>query len=111
MTGNQKGMQIFDPMVFVNIERYQKINIHAQNLDQVYPNKENMSVVNNMTFFNQCLKRFPIVSFSLTQGAKPYLTVRHKNYAIGNQEELDRQREDAELSLLFEQILASRIFR
>ncbi len=111
VTGNQKGMQIFDPMVFVNIERYQKINIHAQNLDQVYPNKENMSVVNNMTFFNQCLKRFPSVSFSLTQGAKPYLTVRHKNYAIGNQEELDRQREDAELSLLFEQILASRIFR
>lgn len=111
VTGNQKGMQIFDPMVFVNIERYQKINIHAQNLDQVYPNKENMSVVNNMTFFNQCLKRFPSVSFSLTQGAKPYLTVRHKNYAIGNQEELDRQREDAELNLLFEQILASRIFR
>ena len=110
VTGNQKGMQIFDPMVFVNIERYQKINIHAQNLDQVYPNKENMSVVNNMTFFNQCLKRFPSVSFSLTQGAKPYLTVRHKNYAIGNQEELDRQREDAELNLLFEQILASRIF-
>ena len=111
VTGNQKGMQVFDPMVFVNIERYQKINIHAQSIDQVYPSAERMSVANNMAFFNQCLKRFPNVSFSLTQGAEPYLTVRQQTYAIANQEEFKLQLEDPQLNLLFEQILATRILR
>ena len=109
VTGNQKGIQVFDPMVFVNIERYQKINIHAQSLDQVYPSAEHMSVANNMTFFNQCLKRFPSVSFSLLQGAEPYLIVRQKTYAITNQEEFNQQLKVTELNLLFEQILATRI--
>ena len=50
-TGNQKGIQVFDPRVFINIERYQKINIHAQNAQQVYPNEKIMAVANNMSFF------------------------------------------------------------
>jgi hypothetical protein len=109
VTGNQKGIQVFDPMVFVNIARYQKINIHAQSLEQVYPSAKHMSVANNMTFFNQCLKRFPSVSFSLVQGAEAYLIVRQKTYAITNQEEFNQQLKVTELNLLFEQILATRI--
>jgi hypothetical protein len=108
VTGNQKGIQVFDPMVFVNIERYQKINIHARSLNEVYPSAELMSVANNMTFFNQCLKRFPQASFSLAQGAEPYLIVRQKTYTISHQEEFNQQLEDPQLSLLFEQILGNR---
>ncbi|MGY8862115.1 MAG: hypothetical protein ACKVJ2_05745, partial [Pseudomonadales bacterium] len=84
--------------------------IHAQSLEQVYPSAKHMSVANNMTFFNQCLKRFPNVSFSLVQGAEPYLIVRQKTYAITNQEEFNQQLKVTELNLLFEQILATRIF-
>lgn len=110
VTGNQKGIQVFDPMVFVNIERYQKINIYARNLEEVYPSAELMSVANNMSFFNQCLKRFPMASFSLAQGCEPYLIVRQKTYTISHQEEFNLQREDPQLKLLFEQILGARTY-
>jgi len=110
VTGNQKGIQVFDPMVFVNIERYQKINIYARNLEEVYPSAELMSVANNMSFFNQCLKRFPMASFSLEQGCEPYLIVWQKTYTISHQEEFNLQREDPQLKLLFEQILAARTY-
>ena len=110
VTGNQKGIQVFDPMVFVNIERYQKINIYARNLEEVYPSAELMSVANNMRFFNQCLKRFPMASFSLAQGCEPYLIVRQKTYTISHQEEFNLQREDPQLKLLFEQILGARTY-
>lgn len=107
-TGNQKGIQVFDPMVFINIERYQKINIHAQSAAQVYPSDETMAVANNMDFFNQCLKRFPSAFFRRSQANEPYLIVRQKSYTISHQEEFDLQRKDPELDLLFEQILMHR---
>ena len=109
--GNQKGMQVFDPMVFVNIERYQKINIYAQSLAQVYPSSKRMAIANNMTFFNQCLKRFPKVCFSVRQDSDPYLIVRQKTYTLPDPTLFDQQLEDPTLKILFEQILINRILR
>ena len=111
VTGNQKGMQVFDPMVFINIVRYQKINIYAQSLQQVYPTGERMSIANNISFFSQCLTRFPYVAFSLKQGAEPYLIIRQKTYSVTQQQEFNQQLKDPELNLLFEHILTTRILR
>ena len=111
VTGNQKGMQVFDPMVFVNIERYQKINIYAQSLAQVYPSSERMAIANNMTFFNQCLKRFPQVSFSVEQGTAAYLIVRQKTYTVIDLTAFNQQLADPMLKVLFKQVLADRILR
>ena len=111
VTGNQKGISVFDPMVFINIERYQKINIHAQCLGEVYPTGERMAVANNMVFFNQCLQRFPNVSFSENPQAAPYLTIRHKTYTIGHQQALTKIRKDPALDQLFELILSPRSAR
>ena len=104
-------MSVFDPMVFINIERYQKINIHAQCLGEVYPTGERMAVANNMVFFNQCLQRFPNVSFSENPSAEPYLTIRHKTYTIGLQKTLTEIRKNAALDQLFELILSPRSAR
>ena len=111
VTGNQKGMQVFDPMVFVNIERYQKINIYAKSLQQVYPSAERMSIANNITFFSQCLKRFPYVAFSIKQGAEPYLIIRQQTYSVTHQQEFNQQLENPLLNVLFEHILTTRILR
>ena len=111
VTGNQKGMQVFDPMVFINIERYQKINIYARSLDQVYPNAERMAVSNNMAFFNQCLRRFPSVSFSNSPEQTAYLHIHQKTYTVEDQAALNQQRQDAQLDQLFELILSPRIAR
>jgi hypothetical protein len=98
-------------MVFINIERYQKINIYARRLDQVYPNAERMAVSNNMAFFNQCLRRFPSVSFSNSPEQTAYLHIHQKTYTVEDQAALDQQRQDAQLDQLFELILSPRIAR
>ena len=108
VTGNQKGMSVFDPMVFVNIERYQKINIHAQTPAQVYPNAERMAIENNMVFFNQCLLRFPTVSFSRSPDQAPYLVVKHKTYTVHDETCLKALRENTQLDVLFNLILNPR---
>ena len=98
-------------MVFINIERYQKINIYAQSLEQVYPDAKSMLIANNMNFFNQCLKRFPSVSFSLKQGAEAYLVVRQKTYTVTQPKLFKLQCQQPELNTLFEQVLRSRMNR
>ena len=108
-SGNQKGMSVFDPMVFINIERYQKINIHAQSIDEVYPTDERMAVSNNMAFFNQCLRRFPNVSFSLGPDQPAYLHIKQKTFTLVDQTCLAQQRKDPQLDQLFDLILSSRV--
>ena len=102
-------MLVFDPMVFINIERYQKINIHAQNTAEVYPSEERMSVSNNMAFFNQCLRRFPSVSFSLGPDEPEYLHIKQKTFTLVDQAIFAQLNEDPQLQQLFELILSPRV--
>ncbi len=102
-------MLVFDPMVFINIERYQKINIHAQNSAEVYPSEERMAVSNNMAFFNQCLRRFPCVSFSFGPDQPEYLHIKQKTFTVMDAPGFELLRQDPQLNLLFELILSPRV--
>ena len=75
---------------------------------KVYPDAKGIALANNMNFFNQCLKRFLKVSFSLQQDAEPYLVVHHKTYAITQSKVFKKQLQRPDLDNLFEQILVSR---
>ncbi|HET6720008.1 MAG TPA: hypothetical protein VFH22_10195, partial [Rhodocyclaceae bacterium] len=61
--GNQHRMTIYDPLSLIDIERYQKINIHAVSRDQVYPSNEDFSVAANAGFLKEILRRIPQVDF------------------------------------------------
>ena len=61
--GTQKKINIIDPLAFINIERYQKINIKAKSPEQVYPDMSVLSVANNIGFLNQCILKIPEVNF------------------------------------------------
>lgn len=61
--GNQHRMTIYDPLSLIDIERYQRINIHAVSRDQVYPPNEDYSVAANAGFLKEILRRIPQVDF------------------------------------------------
>ena len=62
--GNQHEMTIYDPLSLVDIERYQKINIHAQSPGQVYPPGQDFSIAGNVDFLKDILQRIPVVNFA-----------------------------------------------
>jgi len=73
--GNQDVMNIHNPMAFIDIERYQKINIKAQSPAEVYPEKTDFSVINNAGFLRQCISRIGQVNFIDEHSGKCYLDV------------------------------------
>jgi len=62
-TGNRNFMAIHDPLGLINIDRYQKINVHARCREEVYPDGEALAVGNNLGFLRQCLRAIPVVRF------------------------------------------------
>jgi hypothetical protein len=62
-TGNRDFMAIYDPLGLINIDRYQKINIHARCREEVYPDGDALAVSNNLGFLRQCLRAIPVVRF------------------------------------------------
>ncbi len=61
--GNQQEITILNPLAFIDIERYQKINTKAKTPAQVYPDKGTFSVKDNLGFLTKCLAEIPLVHF------------------------------------------------
>ncbi|MFC6671502.1 hypothetical protein ACFQDL_16575 [Marinobacterium aestuariivivens] len=73
--GNQNEMTILDPLAFVNIVRYQKINIKAKSPEEVYPEPEVLAVRNNLSFLAKCLGKIPRINFIDETSNEVYLRV------------------------------------
>ncbi|MFT4650183.1 MAG: hypothetical protein ACI8XX_002287 [Polaribacter sp.] len=72
--GTQGSMNIFDPMGFVNIERYQKINVMAKTPDEVYFDTEKFSVEKNLDFLKHCISKIDTVQFTDPNSNITYLS-------------------------------------
>lgn len=86
-SGDRACMAIYDPEGLVNVERYQKIDIHARARDEVYPVDGTMAVRHNLTFLRQCLRSIPVVRFFDGPAGRPYL-----EHASGSFKVLDTPR-------------------
>ena len=76
-TGNQHVMDIVDPLSLIDIERYQKINLHATSPEQVYPSHEDFSVAGNTGFLKELLRRIPLVNFRASPDGAIYARCRN----------------------------------
>jgi hypothetical protein len=74
--GNQQEMVILNPLAFIDIERYQKINIKAKLPGEVYPDHAALSARNNLGFLMQCLGKIPVVHFMDEATNETYLRVQ-----------------------------------
>lgn len=61
--GSQRKMNIFDPIGFVNIERFQKINVKATTPAEVYSDTKIFVVEKNLGFLKLCISKIETVNF------------------------------------------------
>jgi hypothetical protein len=80
--GDHDGMTIFDPVALVDIERYQKIAIHAQTPDTVYPPAAELAAARNAGFLRDCLRRITRVDFADPQSRLAYARAEHGALAV-----------------------------
>lgn len=80
--GTQSAMEILDPVAFVNIQRYQHINVMAESPAAVYPQDQMLDVENNMEFLSQCIAKIEKVKFIEPESGQVYLRSIHRQFEI-----------------------------
>jgi len=102
--GDRGGMVIYDPLGFIDIERYQKINIHAEAPEQLYPPPADLAVAANRGFLRECVRRIPTVDFVERASGLAYLRARQGRVEVLDAALLARVLEDAELAAALSEI-------
>ena len=106
--GTQQEMTIIDPIGLINIERYQKINIYAQSETEVYPAAEQLDIIKNCSFLQQCIVMLPKVAFVTNQQNNPYLIIEQTHYQIIDAELFEELKSNPELKDVFQILLCSK---
>jgi len=96
--GDRSGMVIYDPAVFIDIERYQKIDIHARAPEELYPPPPDMTVAVNSGFLKECLRRIATVEFVDRDSGIAYLRARQGCFEVLDAALLARVLQDAEVA-------------
>ena len=102
--GTQAHMDIFDPIAFVNIERYQKINVMARSLDAVYPEPSVLEVAKNIGFLQQCIRKIEHIRFLDLASDRTYVTATDGKFQVTDVELLATKLLDPDLSSIFLQL-------
>ena len=96
--GDRDGMLIYDPVALVDIERYQKVDIHARSPQEVYPPAAEMAVAANCGFLRECVRRIPRIEFVEPDSGLAYLRIKRDDYEILDPAALARMLGNAELA-------------
>lgn len=75
--GTRNSLTVIDPRVFVDIVRYQKIDIFATSSSDVYPATTEMTVAKNFDFLQQCIRWISHVRFITEATGRPYLQIQN----------------------------------
>ncbi|MGA0033171.1 MAG: hypothetical protein ACO3HA_07530 [Burkholderiales bacterium] len=70
-------LNVLDVKGLLDIERYRKINVDAQDAQSVYPDREAMAPQRNTEFLAQCLRRLPAVNFADRDSGRIWLRTEH----------------------------------
>jgi hypothetical protein len=65
-------MNILDVKGLIDVDRFRKINVHADCPEAVYPPPEKMAVEHNALFLLQCIRRLPAVNFVRRESGRVY---------------------------------------
>lgn len=80
--GDRNGMVIYDPVAFIDIERYQKIDIHARAPAELYPPLADMAVAANSGFLKECVRRIGTLEFVDRSSGIAYLRAHQGNFEV-----------------------------
>jgi thymidylate kinase len=108
--GNQSEITIHDPVAFIDIERYQKIDIHARSREEVYPPAAVMAASRNTRFLKECIRRIEVVNFVDWASGTAYLRARNGVFEVLDTALFARVLTDEEAVAVFGEI-APRVVR
>lgn len=80
--GTQTKLNIVKVTAFIDIERYQKINIKAKSPEEVYAKHKAYSVESNIGFLKQCLVRIPQINFIDESTGRTYVRVQNGVFEV-----------------------------
>jgi hypothetical protein len=80
--GDRGGMLIYDPLAFIDIERYQKVDIHAATPEEIYPPAADLAIAANCGFLRECVRRMASVEFVDRDSGIAYLLVRRGSVEV-----------------------------
>ena len=103
-SGDRNGMVIHDPLAMVDIERYQKINIHAGAPDEIYPPAAEMAVAANCGFLKECVRRIGNIDFVDRDSGIAYLRARQGSFEVLDAALLARATSEPELAAALAEI-------
>ena len=99
--GTQSQMDIFNPIAFIDIERYQKINIMATSPEEVYPDRQLLEIDKNIGFLQQCIRKIEHIRFVDLDSEKAHVTVNSGKFVISDLELLRAKILNADLRAIF----------
>ena len=94
--GSHAEITIYDPAGLINIERYQKIDIHARSREEVYAPAQIMDVASNCGFLRECIRRIRLVQFVDPASGTTYLQARDGVLDVLDRDTLARMLDQAE---------------
>ena len=97
-SGDRDRMVIYDPAAFIDIERYQKVDIHAGAPAELYPASSDLTVAANSGFLRECVRRMATLEFVDRDSGHAYLCAHRGNFEVQDAALLARVLEDAELA-------------
>jgi hypothetical protein len=109
--GNRTEITIRDPAAFIDIERYQKIDISAASPDEVYPPAQVMDVAANCGFLRECIRRIPTVAFVEPASGTAYARSRGGAFELLDAAAFRRMLEQPEIASVFREIAPQLIER
>lgn len=102
--GNRAEITIYDPVAFINIERYQKIDVNARTREEVYPAAHIMDVAWNVGFLKECVRRIAVVNFADAASDTVYARARNGSFEVLDKAMLARVLNDEETAAVICQL-------
>jgi hypothetical protein len=88
-------MTILDIKSMINIERFRKINIHAQRTADLYTNTD-LSPPSNLDFLKRCVRWIPAINFGDYDTGQIYARLQRGKWVWRDQPRFDKALEDPE---------------
>ena len=107
--GTQDRIDIFDPVAFIDIQRYQYINVAANNAGAVYDDEASQRIETNMEFLSQCIARINLVNFIDAESGQIYLQSERKKFRIVDADLFDSKVSNVDIATIFS-LLAPQVF-
>lgn len=94
--GSHAEITIYDPAGLINVERYQKIDVHARSREEVYAPAQIMDFAGNCGFLRECIRRIGVVNFVDPASGTTYLQARNGVLDVLDRDTLSRILDQAE---------------